>query len=129
VGYWAELTDFGTTVLAEMVELWARDTFPIAGMEFKFTHVLGGYFVVLFAFLVITWHLTPAPTSSTANIPEIKKEMERIYKKHNPSKVEEIDSIVLKWKGREGMIIRALQKKYDSADGQSDAAETKESKD
>jgi hypothetical protein len=108
----AEFSDLCSAVMEEMAHLWQEDKFPIYGMVFKFTHLMLAYFVVLVLFLIVTWHLTPT-RSQSANIVEIRAEMGRIYKEHNPSKAKEIDSILQKWKGREMLIVPALRKKYD----------------
>jgi hypothetical protein len=88
--------------------MWKEDKMVIMDMEHKFTHLLGGYTVFLLVVMLITyWVFTRGRSVS-----QIKAEMKKVYAKHNPEKIADIDTIVEKWKGREYLILPALKKKY-----------------
>ena len=43
---------------------------------------------------------------------EYRAKIVTFYRQYNPSKVDEVDSIMQKWAGREELLIQALEKKY-----------------
>ena len=43
---------------------------------------------------------------------EVKKAIEDIYRKKNPSKLDEIDSLMTKYRGKEAQLLDAIKKKY-----------------
>ena len=43
---------------------------------------------------------------------EIKKKIVRIYKKNNPSKLSEVDGLLLKYAGKEDDLLKAIKEKY-----------------
>ena len=44
-----------------------------------------------------------------------QKEIEAIYKEHNPDKIGDVPRLLLKYAGREDMLVRAIKEKYKEA--------------
>ena len=43
---------------------------------------------------------------------DVQREIEAIYTEHNPSKLGDVPQLLLKYSGREDMLLRAIKHKY-----------------
>ena len=69
---------------------------------------------------VATNSATAAGTSSvaaagTGNVQAIREQVVQIYKQHNPTKVAEVDKLMVKYKGNEQVLLQKIQQKYGAA--------------
>lgn len=46
------------------------------------------------------------------HISTIRRKIEKMYKKHNPSKLADLDGLLVKYKGREDQLLKAIKQKY-----------------
>ena len=50
--------------------------------------------------------------AASLDLDEITAEIRKLYKKHNPSKLEKVDGLLVKYEGQEGELLETIREKY-----------------
>jgi hypothetical protein len=43
----------------------------------------------------------------------VRRQLESLYAKHNPEKLQDVDHLLFKYRGREAELLQAVQRKYE----------------